>query len=148
MWFIWTNKKMFYFSFSGGSIGHGRIYLCLESFIFKWNSSRNGKTIIHLLDKIKSPINSTHDLEPNVSPPCLLIGIREWNDWYPWKFISCLVASVNQLSEKHKMSNSTWRTLSNAINSSWCAYRDLILQWIMFKSFTFVTKFSLSLSIG
>ena len=25
--------------------------------------SRNGKTIIHLLDKIKCPINSTHDLE-------------------------------------------------------------------------------------
>ena len=25
--------------------------------------SRNSKTIIHLLDKIKCPINSTHDLE-------------------------------------------------------------------------------------
>ena len=25
--------------------------------------NRKGKTIIHLLDKIKSPINSTHDLE-------------------------------------------------------------------------------------
>ena len=25
--------------------------------------SKNGKTIIHLLDKIKHPINSTHDLE-------------------------------------------------------------------------------------
>ena len=25
--------------------------------------SRNGKTIIHLLDKIKCPINSTHGLE-------------------------------------------------------------------------------------
>ena len=25
--------------------------------------SRNGKTIIHLLDKTKCPINSTHDLE-------------------------------------------------------------------------------------
>ena len=29
--------------------------------------SRKGKTIIHLLDKIKCPINSTHDLE--ILPP-------------------------------------------------------------------------------
>ena len=61
-----------------------------------------------------------------MSPLPLFIGQRECNGIYPWKLTSCLAASVSQLSEKHKRSNLTWRTLSNAGNLSWWAFRDII----------------------